>query len=97
MDTKKEFIQAAKDYEIIQEFDKIVHDDKRLLAVLAYRSSKKKAEEMKLQSLKQEETEQEKRMHEAAHNVIEKLGKVLKGSDFDLDELDGIDLEIYFH
>ena len=36
-------------------------------------------------------------MHEAAHNVIEKLGKVLKGSDFDLDELDGIDLEIYFH
>lgn len=52
---------------------------------------------MKLQSLKQEETEQEKRMHEAAHNVIEKLGKVLKGSDFDLDELDGIDLEIYFH
>jgi len=52
---------------------------------------------MKSQSLNEEEVEQKRRMHEAAHNVIEKLGKVLKGSDFDLDELDGIDLEIYFH
>ena len=97
MDTKREFIQAAKDYEIIQEFDNIVHDDKRLLAVLAYRSSKKKLEEMETQSLKKEEVTKEQQMHEAAHNVIEKLGKVLKGSDFDLDDFDGIDLEIYFH
>lgn len=111
----KDFKQAEKDYQTLQEFENIMKDDMRLLRMLSYRSAKAKAKDIEesiskdsydkyvkskinknyFTSPEPEAEAKKEEVEEAAKRVVDKLSKILESSILP-EDLDGIDLEIYF-